>query len=40
MPPSSRIKTSLDEAVAAIVLTGNDKAFAAGADIGEMKDAT
>jgi enoyl-CoA hydratase len=29
-----------DEAVAAVVLTGNDKAFAAGADIGEMKDAT
>ena len=29
-----------DDSVAAIVLTGNDKAFAAGADIGEMKDAT
>jgi len=29
-----------DDAVAAIVLTGNDKAFAAGADIGEMKDAS
>jgi enoyl-CoA hydratase len=29
-----------DEAVAAIVLTGNDKAFAAGADIKEMADKT
>ena len=29
-----------DDSVAAIVLTGNDKAFAAGADISEMKDAT
>jgi enoyl-CoA hydratase len=29
-----------DDSVAAIVLTGSDKAFAAGADIGEMKDAT
>ena len=29
-----------DDGVAAIVLTGNDKAFAAGADIGEMKDTT
>jgi hypothetical protein len=29
-----------DDSVAAIVLTGNDKSFAAGADIGEMKDAT
>ena len=28
-----------DEAVAAIVLTGNDKAFAAGADISEMQHA-
>ncbi len=27
-----------DESIAAIVLTGNDKAFAAGADIPEMKD--
>src|SRR4051812_27485681 len=27
-----------DEAIGAIVLTGNDKAFAAGADIGVMKD--
>ncbi len=29
-----------DDSVAAIVLTGNDKAFAAGADITEMKDAS
>ena len=29
-----------DDSVAAIVLTGNDKAFAAGADISEMKDTT
>ena len=29
-----------DEAVRAIVLTGNERAFAAGADIGEMSDAT
>ena len=29
-----------DDAIAVIVLTGNDKAFAAGADITEMKDAT
>lgn len=29
-----------DDAVRAIVLTGNDKAFAAGADIKEMADAT
>jgi enoyl-CoA hydratase len=29
-----------DDSVAAIVLTGNERAFAAGADIGEMKDAT
>lgn len=29
-----------DDAVAVIVLTGNDKAFAAGADITEMKDAS
>ena len=28
-----------DDTVAVIVLTGNDKAFAAGADISEMKDA-
>jgi enoyl-CoA hydratase len=27
-----------DDAVAVIVLTGNDKAFAAGADITEMQD--
>ena len=27
-----------DDAVGAIVITGNDKAFAAGADIGAMKD--
>jgi len=27
-----------DDAIAAIVITGSDKAFAAGADIGEMKD--
>ena len=27
-----------DEAIGAMVLTGNDKAFAAGADIGAMKD--
>jgi len=27
-----------DDAIAVIVLTGNDRAFAAGADIGEMKD--
>ncbi len=29
-----------DDEVAVIVLTGNDKAFAAGADISEMKDAS
>jgi len=29
-----------DEAIAAIVVTGSDKAFAAGADIGGMKDFT
>jgi enoyl-CoA hydratase len=29
-----------DDGVRAIVVTGNDKAFAAGADIGEMADAT
>ena len=29
-----------DDAIAAIVLTGSDKAFAAGADIKEMKDKT
>ena len=29
-----------DDSVAVIVLTGNEKAFAAGADITEMKDAT
>jgi len=29
-----------DEAVRAIVVTGNERAFAAGADIGEMADAT
>ena len=29
-----------DEAVRAIVVTGNERAFAAGADIGEMSDAT
>ncbi len=29
-----------DEGVRAIVLTGNERAFAAGADIGEMSDAT
>jgi enoyl-CoA hydratase len=29
-----------DDGVRAIVLTGNEKAFAAGADIGEMADAT
>jgi len=29
-----------DDSVAVIVLTGNDKAFAAGADITEMKDAS
>ena len=27
-----------DDGVGAIVITGNDKAFAAGADIGAMKD--
>jgi len=27
-----------DEAIGAIVITGSDKAFAAGADIGAMKD--
>src|SRR4030081_1207284 len=27
-----------DEGIGAIVITGNDKAFAAGADIGAMKD--
>src|SRR5215813_9186623 len=31
-------KLDADEGVGAIVLTGNDKAFAAGADIGAMKD--
>jgi enoyl-CoA hydratase len=30
----------VDDAIGAIVLTGNDKAFAAGADIKEMKDKT
>ena len=29
-----------DEGIGAIVITGNDKAFAAGADISEMKDQT
>jgi enoyl-CoA hydratase len=29
-----------DDAIAVIVLTGNDRAFAAGADISEMKDAS
>jgi enoyl-CoA hydratase len=29
-----------DEAIGAVVLTGSEKAFAAGADIGEMKDKT
>lgn len=29
-----------DDEIGAIVITGNDKAFAAGADIGEMKDQT
>ena len=29
-----------DEAVRAVVVTGNERAFAAGADIGEMADAT
>ena len=29
-----------DETVRAIVVTGNERAFAAGADIGEMADAT
>ena len=29
-----------DDSIGAIVLTGNDKAFAAGADIGEMKDSS
>jgi len=29
-----------DDAIAVIVLTGNDKAFAAGADISEMQDAS
>src|ERR687892_2799029 len=29
-----------DEAVRAMVVTGNERAFAAGADIGEMADAT
>src|SRR5215831_6029785 len=31
-------KLDADEGVGAIVLTGSDKAFAAGADIGAMKD--
>src|SRR5215471_1773227 len=31
-------KLDTDEGVGAIVLTGNDKAFAAGADVGAMKD--
>jgi enoyl-CoA hydratase len=31
-------KLDADEGIGAIVLTGNDKAFAAGADIGAMKD--
>ena len=29
-----------DDAIAAIIVTGNDRAFAAGADIGEMSDTT
>jgi len=29
-----------DEAIGAIIITGNDKAFAAGADIGEMSETT
>jgi enoyl-CoA hydratase len=42
MEELSRVFAQLDgdDSVAAIVLTGSDKAFAAGADIGEMKDAT
>jgi enoyl-CoA hydratase len=32
------VKLDGDEAIGAIVLTGSDKAFAAGADIGAMKD--
>ncbi|HKJ52576.1 MAG TPA: enoyl-CoA hydratase-related protein [Gammaproteobacteria bacterium] len=42
MEELSRVFAELDsdDSVAAIVLTGNDKAFAAGADIGEMKDAS
>ncbi|KAK4050751.1 hypothetical protein OIO90_004973 [Microbotryomycetes sp. JL221] len=31
-------KLSLDDSIGAVVLTGSDKAFAAGADIKEMKD--
>ena len=33
-------KLDRDEGVRAIVVTGNERAFAAGADIGEMADAT
>jgi enoyl-CoA hydratase len=42
MEELSRVFAELDgdDSVAAIVLTGNDRAFAAGADIGEMKDAS
>jgi enoyl-CoA hydratase len=35
---SALLKFDADEAIGAIVLTGSDKAFAAGADIGAMKD--
>ena len=35
---STLAELDADDGVAVIVLTGNDKAFAAGADIGEMKD--
>src|SRR5262247_637493 len=34
----ARAKLDADEGIGAIVLTGSDKAFAAGADIGAMKD--
>ncbi len=33
-------KAEADDEIGAIILTGNEKAFAAGADIGEMKDKT
>ena len=32
--------TAMDEDIGCLVVTGSDKAFAAGADISEMKDRT